>query len=63
MDRIELIKTLKYVINAVSDRDRHKIIALDAHLETVRAPEEYQGNLYVIREVASYALRKIDDTY
>ena len=59
MDRIELLKTIKYLITAVSERDRHKIIALDAHLETIHASEEYQGNLYVIREVVSHALKEI----
>jgi hypothetical protein len=59
MDRIELLKTIKYLITAVSERDRHKIIALDAHLESLRVSEEYQGNLYVIREVVTHALKEI----
>ena len=59
MDRLELLKTLKYVLTAVSERDRHKIIALDAHLETIHASEEHQGNLYVIREVVSHALKEL----
>lgn len=56
MDKLELIKIVKYVLTAVSELDRHKIIALDAHLETLRVSEEHQGNLYVAREVVSYAL-------
>lgn len=59
MDRIELLKTLKYVINAVSERDRHKIVALDAHLETLRVDDEHQGNLYIAREAVSHALKEV----
>ena len=59
MDRLELLKIVKYVVSAVSERDRHKIIALDAHLETLRVPDEHQGNLYVAREIVAYALKEI----
>ena len=59
MDRIELLKTLKYVIAAVSERDHYKLLALQDHLESLHVSEEEQGNLYVAQEVVKHSFKEI----
>ena len=59
MDRIELLKVLKYVIAAVSERDHYKLLALQDHLESLHVSEEEQGNLYVAREIVAYSFKEI----
>ena len=59
MDRIELLKTLKYVIAAVSERDHYKLLALQDHLDSLRVSEEEQGNLYVAQEVVKHSFKEI----
>ena len=56
MDKLELLKIIKYVLIAVSERDHYKLLALQDHLDSLRVPEDQQGNLYVAREVVAYAL-------
>ena len=56
MDKLELLKIIKYVLTAVSERDHYKLLALQDHLESLHVPEDQQGNLYVAREVVAYAL-------
>ena len=56
MDKLELLKVLKYVIGAVAEKDHYKLLALQDHLDSLRVPEDQQGNLYVAREVVAYAL-------
>ena len=59
MDRIELLKVLKYVIAAVSERDHYKLLALQDHLESLHVSEEEQGNLYVAQEVVKHSFKEI----
>lgn len=59
MDKLELIKVLKYVLTAVSERDHYKLLALQEHLESLRVSEEEQGNLYVARQVVEYSFKEI----
>ena len=63
MDRIELLKTLKYVIAAVSERDHYKLLALQDHLDSLRVSEEEQGNLYVAQEVVKYSFKEVANAY
>ena len=63
MDRIELLKTLKYVIAAVSERDHYKLLALQDHLDSLRVSEEEQGNLYVAQEVVKYSFKEVTYAY
>ena len=58
MDKLELIKVLKYVLTAVSERDHYKLLALQEHLESLRVSEEQQGNLYVAQEVVKYSFKE-----
>ena len=53
MDKLELLKVLKYVLTAVSERDHYKLLALQDHLDSLRVSEEEQGNLYVAQEVVN----------
>ena len=59
MDKLELLKVLKYVLTAVSEHDHYKLLALQDHLDSLHVPEEQQGNLYVAREIVSYAFKEI----
>ena len=59
MDRIELLKVLKYVLTAVSERDHYKLLALQDHLDSLRVSEEEQGNLYVAQELVKYSFKEI----
>ena len=59
MDKLELLKIIKYVLTAVSEKDHYKLLALQDHLESLRVPEDQQGNLYVAREIVSYAFKEI----
>lgn len=59
MDKLELIKVLKYVLTAVSERDHYKLLALQEHLESLRVSEEEQGNLYVAIQVVDHALKEV----
>ena len=59
MDRIELVKTLKYVLTAVSEKDHYKLLALQDHLESLRVSEDEQGNLYVAQEVVKHSFKEI----
>ena len=63
MDRIELLKVLKYVIAAVSERDHYKLLALQDHLESLHVSEEEQGNLYVAQEVVKYSFKEVTYAY
>ena len=63
MDRIELLKVLKYVIAAVSERDHYKLLALQDHLESLHVSEEEQGNLYVAQEVVKHSFKEIARAY
>ena len=63
MDKLELIKVLKYVLTAVSEHDRHKLIALQDHLDSLRVSEEEQGNLYVAQEVVKYSFKEVTYAY
>jgi hypothetical protein len=59
MDKLELLKVLKYVLTAVSEHDHYKLLALQDHLDSLHVPEEQQGNLYVAREIVSYSFKEI----
>ena len=59
MDKLELIKIIKYIIGAVSEKDHYKLLALQDHLDSLRVPEEEQGNLYVARQVVEYSFKEI----
>ena len=63
MDRIELLKVLKYVLTAVSERDHYKLLALQDHLDSLRVSEEEQGNLYVAQEVVKYSFKEVTYAY
>ena len=63
MDRIELLKVLKYVIAAVSERDHYKLLALQDHLESLHVSEEEQGNLYVAQEVVKHSFKEVNHAY
>ena len=59
MDKLELIKIIKYVIGAVAEKDHYKLLALQDHLDSLRVPEEEQGNLYVAQEVVKHSFKEI----
>ena len=59
MDKLELLKVLKYVLTAVSEKDHYKLLALQDHLESLRVSEEEQGNLYVAIQVVDHALKEV----
>ena len=63
MDKLELLKVLKYVIAAVSERDHYKLLALQDHLDSLRVSEEEQGNLYVAQEVVKYSFKEVANAY
>ena len=63
MDKLELLKVLKYVIAAVSERDHYKLLALQDHLDSLRVSEEEQGNLYVAQEVVKYSFKEVTYAY
>ena len=63
MDKLELIKIIKYVLTAVSERDHYKLLALQDHLDSLRVPEEEQGNLYVAQEVVKYSFAEVTHAY
>ena len=58
MDKLELLKIIKYVLTAVSEKDHYKLLALQDHLESLRVPEDQQGNLYVAQEVVKYSFKE-----
>ena len=59
MDKLELLKIIKYVLTAVSEKDHYKLLALQDHLESLRVSEEEQGNLYVAQELVKYSFKEI----
>lgn len=59
MDRIELLKVLKYVLGTVLEHDSYKLLALQSHLESLRVTDDQQGNLYVAQELVNHALKEI----
>ena len=63
MDKLELLKVLKYVIGAVAEKDHCKLLALQDHLDSLRVPEEEQGNLYVVQEVVKYSFKEVANAY
>ena len=63
MDKLELIKVLKYVLTAVSERDHYKLLALQEHLDSLRVPEDQQGNLYVAQEVVKHSFKEVNHAY
>ena len=63
MDKLELIKIIKYVIGAVAEKDHYKLLALQDHLDSLRVPEEEQGNLYVVQEVVKYSFKEVANAY
>ena len=63
MDKLELLKVLKYVIGAVAEKDHYKLLALQDHLDSLRVPEDQQGNLYVARQIVEYSFKEIARAY
>ncbi len=63
MDKLELLKVLKYVIGAVAEKDHYKLLALQDHLDSLRVPEDQQGNLYVAQEVVKHSFKEIARAY
>ena len=63
MDKLELIKIIKYVIGAVAEKDHYKLLALQDHLDSLRVPEDQQGNLYVAQEVVKHSFKEIARAY
>ncbi len=63
MDKLELLKVLKYVLTAVSEHDHYKLLALQDHLDSLHVPEEQQGNLYVARQIVEYSFKEIARAY
>ena len=63
MDKLELLKVLKYVLTAVSEKDHYKLLALQDHLDSLRVPEEEKGNLYVAREIVAYSFKEVNHAY
>ena len=63
MDKLELLKVLKYVIGAVAEKDHYKLLALQEHLESLRVSEEQQGNLYVAQEVVKHSFKEVNHAY
>ncbi len=63
MDKLELLKVLKYVIGAVAEKDHCKLLALQDHLDSLRVPEDQQGNLYVAQEVVKHSFKEVNHAY
>ena len=63
MDKLELLKVLKYVIGAVAEKDHYKLLALQDHLESLHVSEEEQGNLYVAQEVVKHSFKEVNHAY
>ena len=63
MDKLEFIKIIKYVIGAVAEKDHYKLLALQDHLDSLRVPEEEQGNLYVAQEVVKHSFKEVANAY
>ena len=63
MDKLELLKIIKYVLTAVSEKDHYKLLALQDHLESLRVPEDQQGNLYVAQEGVKHSFKEIARAY
>ena len=63
MDKLELLKVLKYVLTAVSERDHYTLLALQDHLDSLHVPEEQQGNLYVAQEVVKHSFKEVANAY
>ena len=63
MDKLELIKIIKYVIGAVAEKDHYKLLALQDHLDSLRVSEEEQGNLYVAQEVVKHSFKEVNHAY
>ena len=63
MDKLELLKVLKYVLTAVSEHDHYKLLALQDHLDSLHVPEEQQGNLYVARQIVEYSFKEVANAY
>ncbi len=63
MDKLELLKIIKYVLTAVSEKDHYKLLALQDHLDSLRVPEDQQGNLYVAQEVVKYSFKEVTYAY
>ena len=63
MDKLELLKVLKYVLTAVSEHDHYKLLALQDHLDSLHVPEEQQGNLYVAQEVVKHSFKEVANAY
>ena len=63
MDKLELIKIIKYVIGAVAEKDHYKLLALQDHLDSLRVSEEEQGNLYVAQEVVKHSFKEVNHEY
>ena len=63
MDKLELLKIIKYTIGAVSERDHYKLLALQDHLDSLRVPEEEQDNLYVAQEVVKHSFKEVNHAY
>ena len=63
MDKLELLKIIKYVLTAVSEKDHYKLLALQDHLDSLRVPEDQQGNLYVAQEVVKHSFKEVANAY
>ena len=63
MDKLELLKVLKYVIGAVAEKDHCKLLALQDRLDSLRVPEDQQGNLYVAQEVVKHSFKEVNHAY
>jgi hypothetical protein len=63
MDKLKLIKIIKYVIGAVAEKDHYKLLALQDHLDSLRVSEEEQGNLYVAQEVVKHSFKEVANAY
>ena len=63
MDKLELLKVLKYVIGAVAEKDHYKLLALQDRLDSLRVPEDQQGNLYVAQEVVKHSFKEVANAY
>ena len=63
MDKLELLKIIKYVLTAVSEKDHYKLLALQDHLDSLRVPEDQQGNLYVAQEVVKHSFKEVNHAY
>ena len=63
MDKLKLIKIIKYVIGAVAEKDHYKLLALQDHLDSLRVSEEEQGNLYVAQEVVKHSFKEVNHAY